>query len=863
MRKSQFTLPHIFLFLSGFAGLGYEMVWTRMLSVGLGHEIISVLAVVGGFFWGLAIGSWVLAGPVSRSSQPGRFCAMLEGVIGLWAIALLYLIPISNRFASKLMGPEPSALTHWTISFLFPLLVLLPATFAMGGTLPAMERFLSNLRHGGRAVGGLYASNTFGAMAGTLITTFLAVPWVGFRVTLLILAALNFICAGGVFFLARQKTLGQLKTEIPARDIPTSYRILVLLFVTGFLGIGYEVLVVRVMSQILENTIYSFSGVLAIYLLGTACGAFFYQRLASSGKFQPLLARLLQGTSVACLTGTLLLGQSETIYSFVRNAAGGGFIGSVAGEMVQAFAVFFLPTIAMGATFSHLAQAGSRFKGGLGRALCLNTLGCALAPFLFGIVLLPHLGSKIALIVTSIGYLLLLPPISLAGLLPAAASAAIGLVMALSPITLRVVTVKPGDQVVEHVEGVMAAVSVVKDAGDEYHLKVNNHFQMGGTSSSFSDRREAHIPILLHPNPRSILFLGMGTGGTMAAAADYRDLEADGVELVPEVIPMLHHFRKATGDLTKLERLKIKVADARRYVTACDRTYDIVVADLFHPARDGAGSLYTVEHFSAIRALLNQGGLFCQWLPLYQLDAETLRTIIRTFLQVFPEGSAYIAHYSIKMPILALISGTKAVHYPCNWYEERVTDPATQKALQSVKLDNAYALFGCYVASNAALASFAGSGPLNTDDFPAVIFGAPHFTYQNHGPAHDLLFSLIDYSNPQPEQLLNPAASDTERSIHKRFVSYWLARNRFLHAGVGVPETGDAAVLLEYVREPLLSIIRTSHDFSPAYMPLIAIANNLHRRDPDAAKALLTDIEAANPFRDEAHQVRTRLFPES
>jgi spermidine synthase len=221
--------------------------------------------------------------------------------------------------------------------------------------------------------------------------------------------------------------------------------------------------------------------------------------------------------------------------------------------------------------------------------------------------------------------------------------------------------------ILQHRDGIMASVTVVKDHRNEIHPKINNRFQMGGTSSVFSDRREGHIPLLLHSGPRKVLFLGMGTGGTLAAAADSSGLEAKGVELVAEVIPLLRHFERATGNLNRLPRLDTVVADARRYVNCSREKYDVVVADLFHPARDGSGALYTHEHFQAIKARLDHGGVFCQWVPLFQLDLDTLCVIVRTFLQVFPDGSAFLAHYSLKAPIVALVSGMQAGGYPSDW----------------------------------------------------------------------------------------------------------------------------------------------------------------------------------------------------
>ena len=183
-----------------------------MLAVGLGHEFVSVLAVVASFFSGLALGAWTLDGRISRSRYPGRWYAGLEAVIGLWALALILLIPAANGLAAHVIGVEPSAVRHWGVAFLLPFLLLLPATAAMGATLPAMERLVSRLR-GGKVVGGLYAANTFGAVAGTMISTFWIAPALGFTATLLVLAAINALCAVGVLAGAG---LGRCRARLPA-----------------------------------------------------------------------------------------------------------------------------------------------------------------------------------------------------------------------------------------------------------------------------------------------------------------------------------------------------------------------------------------------------------------------------------------------------------------------------------------------------------------------------------------------------------------------------------------------------------------------------------------------------------------------
>ena len=181
-------------FVSGLCGLGCQFAWTRAFGIGLGHEMPAVLSVVAAFFGGVALGAWSLDGVISRSPRPGRWYAVLELVIGIWGLLLAGLLPVANDLASHLIGLAPSAFRHWAAAFSIPFLVLLPATFSMGATLPAMDRFVSPLMAGGRAIGALYAVNTIGAVAGTLAGTFLIVPATGLSGALVLFAGLNMLC---------------------------------------------------------------------------------------------------------------------------------------------------------------------------------------------------------------------------------------------------------------------------------------------------------------------------------------------------------------------------------------------------------------------------------------------------------------------------------------------------------------------------------------------------------------------------------------------------------------------------------------------------------------------------------------------
>jgi spermidine synthase len=854
--RHQSSFLFVLIFFSGAAGLSYEIVWTRMLATVLGHEIFAVLAVVAAFFSGLALGSWVLDRPIGAARYPGRWYAGLETAVGLWSLVLGAGFPLVAPAAAGLVGVDPGPFRQYAIAFLLPFLVLLPATFAMGGTLPAMERLFSRLRRDKRAVGGLYAANTFGAVAGTLAATFWASPAWGFRNTQLILAAVNLLCAAGALLAPTHDREGAVSMSPVPERLPGSTRVYVSLFATGLLGIGYEILVVRALSQILENTVYSFAAILSVYLFGTALGGAVYQVWSPKSGFRTSMGNLARSLCLTCITGLFFLVFVEDIYSAVRGWIVPGSASALAAELLAAATVFLPPTVVMGMTFSHLAQRACGKKGGLGRALGVNTVGAAVAPFAFGIVLLPAVGLKVALALTALGYLLLIPlPASRFQWATSLAPAGLCALVLVMPLTLKFVTVPAGGKMVAYLEGVMAAVSVVADPGGHVHLKVNNHYQMGGTSSAYSDRRQAHIPLLLHPAPKWALFLGLGTGATFAAAADHPGLEAVGVELVPEVIDVLPHFESVTGKLEGRRQLAIKVADARRFVSADQGSYDVIVADLFHPSRDGAGFLYTREHFQAVRERLAPGGLFCQWLPLYQLDMDVLKTIVRTFLQVFPDASAFLAHYSLTNPIFGLMGGERVLPAEAGWFDSRIGNETLKMRLNDLQLKNLYELLGCYLGDARDLKQFAGNGPLNTDDRPVVMFAAPRFVYSEQEPAHRRLIEIIDQFKPESSDVMQAAESDGARDTHARLAKYWTARNRFIHAGVNVPQTRDVRRLLAHVREPLLEVIRMSADFDSAYRPLLAMARRMIQIDRAAGAELLLQIAEANPSRSEASKL--------
>jgi spermidine synthase len=346
------------------------------------------------------------------------------------------------------------------------------------------------------------------------------------------------------------------------------------------------------------------------------------------------------------------------------------------------------------------------------------------------------------------------------------------------------------------------------------------------------------------------LFLGLGTGITASFAAQEPHLQVDAVELLPEVIAASAYFTSSLDRQGASTRLHLLAADARRYVRSSDATYDVIVADNFHPARSGAGSLYTVEHFSAVRARLAPAGVFCQWLPLHQLDLATLRSIVRSFITVYPDGWAMLASNSLETPVLGLVARREpGARLDVSALRSHLQDPGTAGLLSNLGIEDEFALLGGFVAGPDALRRFAGNAPANTDDHPVVAYGAPRITYAPDSLPRDRLVALLRELSIAPAELIDgsPASASAVR-----LAAYWQARDQFIAAGLNVRPSADVQAMLAQLREPLLSVLRTSADFRPAYDPLLRMARALEGVDPPAARALLTELALAQPARAEA-----------
>jgi spermidine synthase len=577
--------------------------------------------------------------------------------------------------------------------------------------------------------------------------------------------------------------------------------------------------------------------------MGTALGSVIIKRaVVTFNVTAERIDQALGALIVSIFLGGISLWWADHSYALPARWLGSGAATALAGEWVAGMAAMLLPAMAMGALFTLLCRQAQQSGMPLGIAFGINNLGSALAPVLVGLLLMPFAGARAVLLILIAGYLTLR---SIKSWNQPAGWVAFGSLMLMVTFAgpLRFVDLPAGGRLLSYREGVMAAVSVVSDADGVARLHINNRVQEGSSASGQVETRLAQMPLIMHPSPRTALFLGYGTGHTANAAALDPKVKVKAVELLPEVIEAAGIFALKTGAPASASPVATVAADARRYVQSTTDRYDVIVADLFHPARNGAGSLYTVEHFSAVRSRLEPDGLFCQWLALHQMDIETLRSIVAAFVQVYPNAVAVLASNSLDTPVLGLISRPDQPAWQVDAVHSRMSamSPRMASALKRAKLDDEFAVLGSIIAGPLALKEFVRDAALNTDDRPVVTHRAPWVSYSPQEAPRIRLATLM--------QRLAPRANDVMGSGHTsealRLEAYWSARAKYLAFGMAVRPNPDPLVMLEQLRLPLLDMVAISPDFRPASEPLLALAEAVRETDPKLSAQVKSAVQAA------------------
>jgi spermidine synthase len=755
----------VLFLLSGFAALTYQVLWVRELGLLFGSTAQAASMAIAIFFAGIASGGWYWGRRAARMRDSLRGFGLVE--IGVAVTALGHFVLIDAYHALypalyALVGHSPVLDTVAKAGV--AAVVLLPPAFLMGGTLPLMGQHVVRNRDRLGTVGTrLYAVNTAGSAAGALAAGFVLPVALGFRGAYLLAVGLDLVVGLSAVALARRSGQGPARAASPtprdnggpasvaaperAHASPTTPRptprpldglpprlVWIVAAVSGFATLAVEVVWTRLFAQVLHNSAYTYALVLATFLVALTLGASLANVLARVRRVrvEVLLLALLLLSSAAAATSPWLFHTVTDGLAYVGSDLGWlGYLGAVAGV---AAIVMLLPGTALGAVLPYLLrtlEADERAPGeAMGRLIAANTTGAILGSLTAGFVLLPTVGAWRALVWLGALYPLLIAGVAFRRWSPrrlatvgVATAAAVGLLVVDPQGLATVRTGGSGDvEVVELRQGPQAHVAVL-ERDREYSIRVNNYYTLGGTRALDAERDQTVVPLLTHPDPRSVFFLGMGTGITAGASMAFPVEQVVVCELIADVVAMAEdHFEPWTGGLFTDERATIHAEDGRTCLRRSDARYDVIISDLFTPWKAGTGNLYTYEHYRAARDRLHDGGQYVQWIPLYQVSERELAIIANTMDTVFDEVVMFRGDLFASRSIVALVGHTgpatidpdHLVRAGRDLWNDHDRDDAWYEALA----------LRMYVGNVTASGIFTDA-PLNTDDRPLIEYLAP------------------------------------------------------------------------------------------------------------------------------------------
>ena len=734
-RAPRWLLPLLLLlfFGSGVCALVYQVMWLRLLSLVFGVTVFAASTVLASFMAGLGAGSLIGGRLASRIPRPLVAFGVAEGLVGITAFATPFALEALTAVWIALYPQLPQSLAALTVvRFVVAFLILIVPTSLMGATLPLVIKsaVAREDRVGGR-IGWLYAINTSGAIAGALMAGFYFISELGVARSFQIAAATNIVI--GVIAMAAGMSMPAQSRAALAADaavVPgtaTSQQRLVLwtFFVSGLLSLALEIIWFRMLVVFLRPTAYAFTIMLACVLAGIALGSAIASPLLRRRRNWIVTLAAIQGLiGVAAVLSFNLLSRAQVATDAVAPWFDRVGLHSYLAPLVVPSLIAMLPTtIMLGLAFpigltlwtgDSPSEDTSRRAGSF---YSLNVAGAILGSVLAGFVLLPQWGTRTSLIAVSAlatlsSMVLALSerkrhrPAAIACAVAAPLLFLIGARAAVDPFDVAFERFHRNETLVWREEGAQTTVAVHDRRGSQ-PMRVmfldGNHQANDSPGTAFVHHRIGALPVMLHPNPRTALVVGLGGGATPGAVARL-NVDVDVVELSPAVVAGSEFFKGINFNLLERPNVQLRVDDGRNFLLMTRKKYDVITADIILPRHAGAGSLYSREYYELVRSRLVPGGLAMQWNG--GDSATEYKLLMRTFQSVFPYTTLWGDGSLMLGSLTPFTLSQSAYEARRATFEQFPWDVATLKRI--------------YIAGPEDIRAFVGDGPLLTDDKPLI-----------------------------------------------------------------------------------------------------------------------------------------------
>jgi spermidine synthase len=739
-------------YLSGASALIYELVWQRQLNLVFGVSTLSVSAVLAAFMGGLALGGLLFGRLADRARRPLLVYALLEACIGVVGLLLPFGSALLTTVYSALYEQlQPGAWGGACLRFLIAFPILAGLATLIGGTLPLMGRLaLGRSTALATTYSLIYAVNALGAVAGASLTGFVLLRCLGMRETLWIAASLNFLIAAvaALSHLARRgENAGAYQEPAPTHlgrlPLPGPWLALGCATITGASAMGLEVAWTRVLGILTSNSAYGFALILTVLLLGLGLGGLIQWRWSRRTGDNWMRLAVCQALLVAFTLGSLPFFHSSPEW-LVRLCDGTSISAIFLGELGLTALALFVPGVLMGMSLPLLLAGVTndpgRFGHWLGRLHAVNTLGCVAGAFVTGFVFVPWLGIQATFGILGAGTLIVAVIAWSLASRPAFAWRWLGGIAALGVIAAVWFLLPAGGyfksavqeprRLLYYQEGNNGTVTVIQEPNGARSIMVDGQPVAGTAGTSVIDQKMlAHLPLLLHPDPHSALTVGFGSGGTSLSMA-LHDVDVDCVEIESAVPAAADHFRSENHGVLSNARFHLILDDARSWLRVAPKHYDVIVTDCTNIQYRSNGDLYTVDYFRLMQQRLSPDGVAAAWVPANGIREDDLKTLLRSFREVFPHTSIWYMN-TLPTDFLIVVGSPGKFTIDMRHMAERMRRPGVREDLAAVGLADPCRLVYSLLLAEEQMAAYLGDGPVNTDDRPVLSYSTYGATYRS------------------------------------------------------------------------------------------------------------------------------------
>jgi len=736
---------------SGCSALIYEIVWYQLLQLAIGSTAVSLGFLLATYMGGLCVGSVGLPRLRVARQHPLKLYAALELGIGICGLLVLWGLPFIDRvYVAGAEHGMPGMLLRGFISAV----CLLPPTILMGASLPAIVRWIKSTPRGVSWWGLLYGGNTVGAVFGCLFAGFYLLRIYDTETTTYVAAAINLLVAAVSFLLASRTPAeatitdgaqGAVAAGLPVARDPNRWTVYVTIGLSGACALGAEVVWTRLMGMMLGATVYVFSTILAVFLVGLALGS-------SAGSWMlrnaqgPRSSRMALGWCQILLAG----GIAWTAYMIANSlpywpinpllTTSAWFTFQL--DLVRCLWAILPPALLWGASFPLALSAAAapgedpgRVVGGIYAA---NTLGAIVGALGISLIMVPGIGTqqsqRVLLMTSAMSALFVLMPYvresgsKITAWLAVSLLVAVWLAVHVDPIPGKLIAYgrrlaisAASSKVLYTVEGINSSVAITQWNDGAVEVDVNGHVE--ATTEPYDmklQRMVGHLPALIHRDPKSVLGIGFGAGVSAGTFTRYPGIQKITVCEIEPVIPptSTRYFYRQDYDVLHNPRTHIVFDDARHYLLTTTDKFDVIASDPLDVFVKGTAALYSKEYFEAVKKHLNPGGMFSLYVPLYESDERTVRSELATFFEAFPDATVWANTINGQGYDMVFLGQVGPLRVNVDELQERLDRPdyaLVAQSLRDIGVNSTVDLLATYAGQKSDLGKWTEGAEINHD----------------------------------------------------------------------------------------------------------------------------------------------------